>query len=149
MTHTKKPLRNGIFAMLLAGNALTALDVAAAQRPSGAAWKPSITERLLKLPSMNIKKALDKDFHASPLAEALRDTDAEIALKLKTLHDLQSAIDLIQQPLVDLDAGLEMFAPHVVLLLHGKRIVRMGEDQCTRLNAFPVALPPHFSSGWA
>jgi hypothetical protein len=94
MTHTlKKPLRNGIFAMLLAGTALTALDVAAAQRPDGAAWKPSITERLVKLPSKNIKKALDKDFHASPLAEALRDTDAEITLKLQTLHDLQSAID--------------------------------------------------------
>ena len=94
MTYTfKKPLRNSIFAMLLAGTTLTALDVAAAQRPDGAAWKPSITERLVKLPSMNIKKALDKDFHASPLAEALRDTDAEVALKLQTLHDLQSAID--------------------------------------------------------
>jgi hypothetical protein len=94
MTNTfKKPLRNSVFAMLLAGTALTALDVTAAQRLDGAAWKPSITERLVKLPSMNIKKALDKDFHASPLAEALRDTDAEIALKLQTLHDLQSAID--------------------------------------------------------
>jgi hypothetical protein len=94
MTHTfNKPLRNRIFAMLLTGTALTALDVTAAQRPIGAAWKPSITERLVKLPSKNIKKALDKDFQASPLAEALRDTDAEIALKLQTLHDLQSAID--------------------------------------------------------
>jgi hypothetical protein len=94
MTHTfKKVLQNGIFTMLLAGTALAALDVAAAQQPDGAAWKPSITERLVKLPSTNIKKALDTDFHASPLAEALRDTGAEIALKLQTLHDLQSAID--------------------------------------------------------
>lgn len=92
----KTPLtgfRSGLFAALLAGTALIALDVGAAQGPIGAAWKPSITERLVKLPSANLKKALDKDFQASPLAEALRDSDAEVALKLQTLHDLQSAID--------------------------------------------------------
>lgn len=90
---SEKFLRNGIFAMLLVGTAMTAVNVPAAQRPNIATWKPTITERLVKLPSTNIKKALDKDFHSSPLAEALRDTEAEIALKLQTLYDLQSAID--------------------------------------------------------
>jgi len=92
----KRPLsglRGGLLALLLAGTAFAAIDAGAAQSGPGAAWKPSITERLVKLPSANIKKALDKDFHASPLAEALRDSDAEVALKLQTLHDLQSAID--------------------------------------------------------
>lgn len=98
MTHSRKSpmatVRAGLFAALLAGTALIAVDPTAALASTGnAAWKPSITERLIRLPSANIKKALDKDFSASPLAEALRDSDAEIALKLQTLRDLQAAID--------------------------------------------------------
>lgn len=92
--HTRTGVRGALFAALLAATALTGLDPAlSAPAQTNAAWKPSITERLVKLPSANIKKMLDKDFSASPLAEALRDTDAEIALKLQTLRDLQAAVD--------------------------------------------------------
>ena len=91
---TRTALRTGLFVALLSGTALITHSPAdAASGPGNAAWKPAISERLIKLPSANIKKALDKDFSASPLAEALRDTDAEIALKLQTLRDLQAAID--------------------------------------------------------
>jgi hypothetical protein len=93
LKRTFSGLRCGALALLLAGTALTAANAGTAHSSAGTAWKPSITERLVKLPSVNIKKALDKDFQASPLAEALRDTDAEISLKLQTLRDLQSAID--------------------------------------------------------
>ena len=89
-------VRISVVAILLAGTALIAYDAKATQSSTGVGWKPSITERLVKLPSASIKKAVDKDFHASPLFDALRDTDAEISLKLQTLRELQSAIDQAQ-----------------------------------------------------
>ncbi|MBG05429.1 MAG: hypothetical protein CMM59_15295 [Rhodospirillaceae bacterium] len=84
-------VRIGLVATLLSSSAVLGLQPALAASDAG--WKPSISERLVKLPSANIKKALDKDFSSSPLADALRDTDAEIALKLQTLRDLQAAVD--------------------------------------------------------
>jgi len=95
MINKFKYLRNGtriaLMTALLSSTAV--LGVQPALASSDAGWKPSISERLVKLPSANIKKALDKDFSSSPLADALRDTDAEIALKLQTLRDLQAAVD--------------------------------------------------------
>ena len=84
-------VRIGLVATLLSSSAVLSLQPALAASDAG--WKPSISERLVKLPTANIKKALDKDFSSSPLADALRDTDAEIALKLQTLRDLQAAVD--------------------------------------------------------
>ncbi|MBH90459.1 MAG: hypothetical protein CMF71_09580 [Magnetovibrio sp.] len=95
MTHncktTRQCIRIGLAVALLSSCAVVNINSASANANAG--WKPSISERLVKLPSANIKKALDKDFSASPLADALRDTDAEISLKLRTLHDLQAAVD--------------------------------------------------------
>lgn len=90
-------LRGRLFAALLIGTATVALQpgLSSAGLPD-ASWTPSVTERLVRLPSAGIKKALDQDFSASPLAEALRGNEAEIAFKLQTLRDLQAAIDQAQ-----------------------------------------------------
>ena len=69
---------------------LFAMGAAMAATPS---WQPNATERLVKLPSTYLKKAIDRDFADSELAIALRDTTSNIGLKSQTLADLQAAID--------------------------------------------------------
>jgi len=85
-------MRALVLAGLLASTVAVAPGTAHAGLPD-TAWKSSVTERLVRLPSASLKKALDKDFSGSPLAEALRDNESEIGLKLRTLNDLQAAID--------------------------------------------------------
>ena len=98
-TTTRKISRLGtrLAVVLMLGTAALALQPPAsiAGLPE-AGWSPTVSERLVKLPSAGIKKALDQDFSASPLAEALRDNEAEITFKLQTLRDLQAAIGQAQ-----------------------------------------------------
>ena len=56
-------------------------------------WQPSASERLVKLPSNYLKKAVDRDFADSELAGALGDVNSRVQLKGQTLGDLQAAID--------------------------------------------------------
>ena len=56
-------------------------------------WQPSASERLVKLPSSYLKKAIDRDFAESELSSALDDLKSRAALKTQTLKDLQAAID--------------------------------------------------------
>ena len=74
----------------------------AAASPSLAAspaWNPAVTEKLVKLPQEYLKKSLDRDFRRSPLADAIRNTEEEIALKLETLGDLRTAAEQADGPL--------------------------------------------------
>ncbi len=67
-------------------------------------WRPSVTEKLVKLPNSYLKKSLDKDFGKSPLAGAIRDVETEITLKARTLGDLRSAAEQADDDLkVELD----------------------------------------------
>ncbi len=70
--------------------ALGTIGAALAETPS---WQPSATERLVKLPSTYLNKAIDRDFAESELAVALNDTTTRIGLKSQTLADLQAAIE--------------------------------------------------------
>ena len=84
----------GFAAVLLATAAV--MPVAPTYAATGAeqpTWRPAVSEKLVKLPNTYLKKALDRDFSDSPLAEAIRSMDSEIKLKMQTLADLQSATD--------------------------------------------------------
>lgn len=73
---------------------LATAPLSGAQAQSSAqppAWRPQVTEKLVKLPNDYVKRALDKDFAGSPLSGALSDVKSEIGLKLQTLADLQGA----------------------------------------------------------
>lgn len=63
---------------------------AAAGTPS---WQPNASERLVKLPSTYLKKAIDRDFEESDLAAAMSDVGSRIAGKSRTLEDLQAAVE--------------------------------------------------------
>lgn len=130
-------LRGRLFAALLLGTAAIALQpgVSAAGLPE-ASWTPSVTERLVKLPSASLKKALDNDFSSSPLAEALRDNEAEIAMKLQTLRDLQGAIDQAQGDIqVELKHQFLAEKKEYLKLIQGQQKMR-GKHLQTRISVY-------------
>lgn len=80
---------------LLASAALTGIMFSTPQAFAvvGDDWSPRVTERLIRLPSTYMVKAIDQDFRASGLATRLDDLTLDISLKHRTLAELQSAID--------------------------------------------------------
>ena len=90
----------------------------------GATWSPTSSERLIKLPSSYLKKAVDRDFDKSPLATALQESESSVRLKHQTLQDLQAAmeraegetrIELRHRFLAEKRAYLELTARHQTL----------------------------------
>ena len=88
--------------VLLAGTALVlVLAAALPANATGSAntvgaqpnWRPTASEKLVKLPAGYLKKTLDYDFAQSELGQALKDLDIEIGLKTQTLGDLQAATE--------------------------------------------------------
>jgi hypothetical protein len=80
-------------ALLATASIVTLLSTDAIANANQPTWRPAVSEKLVKLPNSYLKKALDRDFSDSPLAEAIRSADSEINLKMQTLADLQSATD--------------------------------------------------------
>ena len=87
-------------------------------------WTPAASERLIKLPTNYLKKAIDQDFAKSSLAAALGDTREKLKLKTATLEDLREAIErtegelkieLNHQFLAEKRAYLELVAQHQTL----------------------------------
>jgi len=59
-------------------------------------WSPRSSERLIKLPSNYLKKAIDRDFENSSLGGALYKTRDSIKLKMDTLEDIRESINHTQ-----------------------------------------------------
>lgn len=79
--------------ILSAAALLLSLSAAAPTLAESPNWKPSASERLVKLPGAYIKKAIDQDFKGSALATALGDVGTRIGNKTQTLEDLRSAAE--------------------------------------------------------
>ncbi len=95
MTHSKtRALLAGITLVLVLAAVLPA-SAASSASALGAQpeWRPTASEKLVKLPAGYLKKTLDYDFAQSELGQALKDLDVEIALKTQTLGDLQAATE--------------------------------------------------------
>ena len=91
-TYIRKAAKT-VAAAALCGTLLTFPLGAATAPDTSASWSPKSSERLVKLPSTYLKKAIDQDFAKSSLAAALNDTGEEIKFKVKTLEDLRGAIE--------------------------------------------------------
>ncbi len=64
-----------------------------AANPPDASWAPSASERLIKLPTNYLKKAVEQDYARSPLAAAVAETRDGMTLKVKALEELRGAIE--------------------------------------------------------
>ncbi len=89
---TRTGLHAALTGVLLAGTVLAAEPAFAAAEGAAASWRPKASERLIKLPSHYLKKAIDQDFAGSGLAQAIGDANRQIQEKTQTLADLQDAI---------------------------------------------------------
>jgi len=58
-----------------------------------ATWAPRASEKLIKLPSNFLKKAIDQDYAKSSLATAINETRDRMQLKTKTLEELREAVE--------------------------------------------------------
>ncbi len=123
---------------LLAGIAFgiglfAALVVATSAGAATPSWQPSASERLVKLPSSYLKKAIDRDFAESELAQALGDTNSNIRLKAQTLGDLQAAIDKAE-------GEVKIELRHQFLAEKQEFIKLMGEQQELRRKQVDVQI---------
>ena len=110
---------------ILASTAIAALMTFATPQASFAGtpeWNPTTSERMIKLPSSYLKKAIDRDYAGSELAGAMSDTKSLIGAKKNTLSDLQEAAEL-----ADGDVRTEL--RHQVLVEKQSFIRLMGEEQ--------------------
>ena len=94
----KKLGRLAAFALvgLLAGTSLSSVSASAAPFSTDAgapAWSPTATERLVKLPSAYLNKAVERDYKDSALASAIGSTNGNIQAKAQTLKELQASMD--------------------------------------------------------
>jgi len=80
-----------LLALLLASTALA--GAASASETGQPAWEPRVVERLVKLPGTHLKRAIDNDFAGSQLGGALVDTEGQIGGKLKSMAELQKAVE--------------------------------------------------------
>ena len=87
-----------------------------------AVWRPAPTERLVKLPSTYLKKAIERDFSESGLADAIGDLDVRLALKGKTLSDLRDASD-------EAEGGVRTELRHQFLAEKREYVKFLGERQ--------------------
>jgi len=87
--------RNAFLTAAALAISVSALSVGSAgsARADAPAWKPAVTERLVKLPQEYLKKSLERDFKRSALADAIDNVEHEIKLKLETFSDLRNAAE--------------------------------------------------------
>ena len=72
--------------------ALLCVQAVTAHAVTGNDWSPRVTERLIRLPSSYMVKAIDQDFQTSSLAGRLDEITDELSLKHRTLAELQQTI---------------------------------------------------------
>lgn len=114
----------GLSACIIAAALAASSAAGASGMADEATWSPRASERLVKLPSNFLKKAIEQDYAKSSLAAAVRETEEKMALKVKTLEDLRGAIrqaegdlrvELRHQFLAEKRAYLELVADQQAL----------------------------------
>ena len=115
----KHPGRSLLAATALALSLASMTPQALAATPD---WNPTASERLVKLPSSYLKKAIDQDFAGSALAGALHDLNQQVSMKRQSIQDLSQAADAAEG-----DVKIELRHQH---LAEKQAFIRlMGERQ--------------------
>ena len=87
-----KTIRNTLSAVVLAATSLSSLPAMANQT----GWSPSISEKILMLPSEHLETAIEQDFDRSPLANELGGLENDISLQINFLSQIQNDLDLYE-----------------------------------------------------
>ena len=152
MNNFKPITRAGLSAFLIAASLAASVGAGAREAADDAIWSPRASERLIKLPSNVLKKAIEQDYAKSSLAAAVRDTEDRMALKVKTLEDLRGAmeqaegdlrVELRHQFLAEKRAYLDLVADHQALRRkHARTKIRIYEKLLGKIKRENTALTP-------
>lgn len=142
----------GLTGCVVAVSLMTGSPAVARTPADDATWSPRASERLIKLPSNFLKKAIDQDYAKSSLAAAVRDTEETMALKTRTLEELRGAIEqaegdlkveLRHQFLAEKRAYLDLVADHQSLRRkHARTKIRVYEQLLGKIRRDSSALTP-------
>lgn len=83
-------------ALLVSMALLGTAPPAVAQDSVDPAWRPEVSEQLIKLPAAVLDRRIDRDFEESSLGRLLRQQEQDMRVKSRTLAELQAAIELAQ-----------------------------------------------------
>ena len=138
--------------MVIAASLVAGSTAGARETADDATWSPRASERLIKLPSNFLKKAIEQDYAKSSLASAVRETEEKMSLKVKTLGDLRGAmeqaegdlrIELRHQFLAEKRAYLGLVADHQSLRRkHARTKIRIFEKLLGKIKRDNSALTP-------
>ena len=141
-----------LWACVIAASLVTGSAAGAREPAEDATWSPRASERLIKLPSNFLKKAIEQDYAKSSLAVAVRETEEKMNLKVRTLEDLRGAmeqaegdlrIELRHQFLAEKRAYLDLVADHQSLRRkHARTKIRVYEDLLGKIKRKNIALTP-------
>lgn len=148
-----RPISAASLSALVIAASLVAGSAAGARETSeDATWSPRASERLIKLPSNFLKKAIEQDYAKSSLAAAVRETEEKMTLKVKTLEDLRGAmeqaegdlrVELRHQFLAEKRAYLGLVADHQSLRRkHARTKIRIFEKLLGKIKRDNSALTP-------
>jgi primosomal protein N'' len=139
-------------AIVIAASLVAGSTAGARETADDATWSPRASERLIKLPSNFLKKAIEQDYAKSSLASAVRETEEKMTLKVKTLEDLRGAmeqaegdlrIELRHQFLAEKRAYLGLVADHQSLRRkHARTKIRIFEKLLGKIKRDNSALTP-------
>lgn len=115
-------------------------------------WAPRASEKLIKLPSNFLKKAIDRDYAKSSLAAAINDARDRMKLKVRTLGELREAveraegdlkIELRHQFLGEKRAYLDLVDEHQTLRRrHAATRIRIYENLLSKIKRKKGGLTP-------
>lgn len=138
MRHHKTSLLGGIAPLALAA----ALMIGTAAGPTLAAgtadpnWTPQASERLIKLPTVYLKKSIDRDFQSSGLAGAIRDKTSDLATTQQQVLELQDALAMAEGDVRVEFRHQVLAAKQKLVQLMGTRIELQRQEAETRLRLY-------------
>ena len=115
-------------------------------------WSPRASERLIKLPSNFLKRAIEQDYANSALSSAVKDTDEKMRFKVKTLEELRGAIEqaagdlrieLRHQFLAEKQAYLKLVSNHQKFRRkHAQTKIRIYKNLLGKIKREDLAMTP-------
>lgn len=99
-------------------------------------WAPQASERLIKLPTVYLKKSIDRDFRSSGLATAIRERTGSLAAAQKEIGELNDALAMAEGD-VRIELRHQVLAAKQTLVrLMGDRIALQRKEAQTRLRLY-------------
>jgi hypothetical protein len=83
-------------AMLAVSGVMLPASSGLTQETGDPAWRPQVSEQLIKLPAAVLDRRIDRDFRESSLGQEFRQREEDLRYKTRTLAELNAAVELAE-----------------------------------------------------